>query len=387
MAINAILNRIMSDRYGEDMRQDIHDGIKECYTHANVNVVGSEDTITMSYGEIDPDDDEDDTNNPIEVLRQEISEALDEAKAYANSVTGGRMSYASHYAFYVNGSVEESGNGLRSETPFKTLDEALMYANKQGDIRIIIMAAGVYTFTTQLLVNTNVHLRAMAEGVQLQAVIPEEEAWTCYTGRVKINAYDDDPEIEFLPPICKGTANGSLGYKFESGGAHFRNVTFKNCTVTFSQCWLYAKNLKARDMSLSNVSGTIDGLTITNTDRNTSAVSIGNGSQIRIKGTLTVSDLSATPQANSVFLYVTDSDIVLSSTIPELTTQYKYGLYLSSTEITMTKTRWDAWKTRCTAGKIVVVSSCDISITNGATPNFVLGSGITIPDSDWTQSL
>lgn len=386
MAINTILNRIMSDRYGEDMRQDIHDGIKECYEHANVNVVGEGDSITFSYGELDPDD-ETDSNNMVEVLREEIAEALDEAKSYANSVTGGRMSYASHYIFYVNGTVEESGNGLRAESPFKTLDEALLYANKQGDIRVWIMAAGVYTFTTQLLVNTNVHLRARAEGVQLQAAIPEEEAWTSYTGRFKINAYDDDPEIEFLPPICNGTPNGSLGYKFESGGAHFRNVTFKNCTVTFAQCWLYAKNLKARDMSLSNVSGTIDGLTITNTNRNTSAVSIGNGSQIRIKGTLTVSDLSATPQANSVFLYVTDSDIVLSSTIPELTTQYKYGLYLSSTEITMTKARWDAWKTRCTAGKIVVVSSCDISITNGATPNFVLGSGITIPDSDWTQSL
>lgn len=388
MAINTILNRILSDRYGEDMRQDIHDGIKECYTHANVNVVGETDSITFSYGTSD-DDDESDANDPYDILRQEISDALDEAKSYANSVTGGRMSYDSHYIIYVDGTVAENvfGEGTQ-ESPYRTLDEAFRNANKRGDIRVHIVTPGTYEFTTQLLVNTSVHIRAIVEGVNLRGDYKEQEAWTCYTGRFKINAYDNDPVITFLPPVCDGTPNGDMGYKFESGGCHFRNVVFESCTVTFSQCWLYAKNLTARDMSLSNVSGTIDGLSITNTDNNKRAIQIGNGSQLRIKGQLSVESLSGTAGANSVFLYVTDSDLVLSNTMADnLASPYKYGLYLSSTEVTLTKSRWDSWKNNCTAGKIVVVSSCDISITNGATPNFVLGNGITISDSDWTQSL
>lgn len=390
MAINTILNRIMSDRYGEDMRQDIHDGIKECYTHANVNVVGSDDTITMSYGEIDSDDDDEvDGNDMVDVLRQEISEALDEAKSYANSVTGGRMCYDSHYIIYVDGTVDENvfGEGTE-ESPYRTLDEAFLNANKRGDLRVRIVSPGLYEFTTQLLVNTNVHLRAMVDGVNLRGHFKEEEAWTCYTGRFKINAYDNDKTVTFLPPICDDVQNGDMGYKFESGGCHFRNVVFESCTVTFAQCWLFAKNLTARDMSLSNVSGTIDGLSITNINNDKRAIQIGNGSQLRIKGQLTVSSLDGTAGSNSVFLYVTDSDLVLSNSMSNnLASPYKYGLYLSSTEITMTKDRWNSWRDNCTAQKIVVVSSCDISITNGATPNFVLGDGITIPDSDWTQSL
>lgn len=424
------LNAFKSAVYGEEVRDSmiavtkkIHDIAKK----ASVEIVGENDGVSLAYGSTDEDEPGEDiyeqlhgeiadalteakeyTNGVYPVLREEISEAVETAKSYsdeaypvlrqeittamnaakdyAETINRGRTSYASHSIIYVDNSVSTTGDGSQS-SPFKTLDEAFSVADKQGDIRIRIVSSGTYLFTTQLLVNTNVHLRAMVEGVSLQAKINETEPWTCYTGRFKINTESTDPEVVFLPPICNGVESGDVGYKFEAGGAHFWNVTFRRCKVTFAQCWLFANNLTAETMSLSNVSGTINGLTITNTATNRKAIQIGNGSQIRFKGTLSVSDLTGTAGNDSIFMYITDSDIVLSFSFPSLDHPYKYALYLSSTEITMSSSRWASWRDGSTQRKIVIISSCDVSVTSGASPNFSLGSGVTISANDWTNSL
>ena len=384
MGIINILKNLLSTRYGDDMRQYIHDGILECYNKAGLTIEGNGSGGQISFKNPEMDDEEmDDTYS---TLRDEISAALDEAKAYANTVGGGRISYGSHYRVYVDCSKTpaESGDGTQNN-PFATLDEAINLANKRGDLRVVLKTAGTYYLTKQLLVNTNMHMYAGTTGCCIRAVIPETEEWVVYSGHYKFNAYETDPELTFLAPICGATWNEDtntwtggvespdLGYKFEHVDIQFFNVTFQ-CHVMLAHARVYANGFKFRTAFFSGVIGGIYRPGVLNTDPNKKAWRIGMGSQIRIKGQLTVSDLtSAGTGDGSVLLYITESDVVLSSSLAELTQKYYYALYISSTEISMTWRRWKFWQNYCVAGKVVTIGTNDISIVESdEVPNWDL---------------
>lgn len=122
-----------------------------------------------------------------------------------------------YYRIYVDSSVSSTGSGTL-ESPFKTLDEALSYANNGYSEFRIYLATGTYSIqNVKTISNTNIHIVPYNGNITINFNHLENGGFNFYNSHVNIGADSYRTTIYFQT---------STTTYFEGG-----NTTFRNCAV------------------------------------------------------------------------------------------------------------------------------------------------------------
>ena len=164
---------------------------------------------------------------------------------------------AENTCWYVNGSVEHSGNGKSPESAFKTLTDAIS-ASSNNDI--IMIASGEYKglYNTDLSIDKNLNFIKYGEGEAIFDAEENHQIWEVWASSINITG------------LTFKNGRSSLG-----GAIHFtQSLSNSNINATFI-------NNFAKDAGVFYFAGTVSNSTITGTYINNSATEWGGVSYFR----------------------------------------------------------------------------------------------------------
>lgn len=274
--------------------------------------------------------------------------------------------YGEHYKVYVNRTVSVSGDGLSSTSPFRTLDQALALTN-QGvrDLRIVFLSSGEYKWLHQRMINTSIHFilpddtdpAALTGDVTIKFDYAVDEDFKWYGGHIKINGSSTNSH-----KIIFTNTHTNRGFSFEDVSFYSQGCQFKQ-KIWFSNSYVNCDGSTFYTFEGVGTTGVLQNITITNNETGKKAISLGWGSYVTLRGSLTLkalSSLPATNDTNSAILWISFSTLVLMAPDvaynPKNTSKkYRAGLRLRNAQVRGYDNIFEAYQNACLNQTIKVV--------------------------------
>lgn len=252
--------------------------------------------------------------------------------------TAGAYSY--RYIDGVNGN--DDNDGLTEFTAWKTMQKFFnMLVNGYTDIRCHIISSGIYTVAGNAFPSCALHIIADS-GVDATLLFSVSNATVVFY----------DSHINFQNIKIGQAEVTEYRIAFENCSIGLDNVEFTTTDrVDFNGCAMNITNLTARVLQLERSTGTINGLTITNTDNTRNAIVCNWCSGLRLYGQFNFADLIDTGTKGALFS-ATYSVVNLMFTFPvtPIANKYYRGLFASNTLIWLTRGRENAFNNNALTG-------------------------------------